>query len=69
MKNKIDDLTNEEIRHIIELCVHSERDREILSLRLTDGLTYEQIAEHVGMSVRQISRIVPKLQDKLYKHL
>ena len=61
--------SNSQIREIIEDWIHNDRDRIILSLRLIEGRTFEQIAEQVGMSYRQVRRIVYKLQKQLFKHL
>lgn len=63
MKNYIT-LTNSEIAERISEIIHSKRDREIMRLKLIDGLTLEQTAEIVDMSVTQIQRIV-----KHYKKL
>lgn len=57
-------LTNSEIAERISEIIHSKRDREIMRLKLIDGLTLEQTAEVVEMSVPQIQRIV-----KHYKKL
>ena len=57
-------LTNSEIAERISEIIHSKRDREIMRLKLIDGLTLEQTAEIVEMSVSQIQRIV-----KHYKKL
>lgn len=61
--------SNSQIREIIEEWIHNNRDRIILSDRLIDGMTFEQIAEKHDMSVRQIKNIVYKLQVQLFKHL
>ena len=63
--------SNSQIREIIDEWIHSDRDRLILSLRLIHGKTFEQIAEHkdVDMSDKQVSRIVHKLEEQLFKHL
>ena len=61
--------SNSQIREIIEDWIHNSRDRIILSDRLIDGMTFEQIAEKHDMSVRQIKNIVYKLQVQLFKHL
>ena len=61
--------SNSQIREIIAEWIHDERDRKILELRLIDGRTFEEIAEIVDMSDRQIKRIVYKLQEQLFKHL
>ena len=52
--------TNTEIIERINERIHSERDRHILKLRFVDGKTYERIAEAVGMSPVQITRIVKR---------
>ena len=61
--------TNSQIRELIADYIHSQRDRELLSDRLIDGLTFERLAEKHDMSDRQIRRIVYKLQEELFKHL
>lgn len=61
--------TNSQIKILIEDFVHSRRDRAILSARLIDGLTFEQIAELVEMSPRQVRTIVHKCESILFKHL
>lgn len=61
--------TNSQIRELIAEHIHSSRDREILSDRLIDGLTFDKLAEKHDMSDRQIRRIVYKLQEQLFKHL
>ena len=58
--------TNSEIGKLIDEYIHSERDRRILRLRLIDGFTYEQIAELVDMSVRQVKNIVYRAQERLF---
>ena len=54
------ELTNSEIERRISEHIHSKRDRNIMRLRLVDGLTYERIAEIVEMSPRQIKTIVKR---------
>ena len=61
--------TNSEIGKAIDEYIHSERDRRILRLRLIDGFTYEQIAELVDMSVRQVKNIVYKAQERLFDRI
>ena len=51
-------LTNSEIAERISELIHSERDRNIMRMKLIDGLTYEKIAEIVDMTPRQIQNIV-----------
>lgn len=58
-----------EWERLIDGWVFSERDRRILKLRLLDGLTFEALAEAVGMSVRQVKNIVYRRERQLYKHV
>ena len=69
IKVDLDNITNSEIDRLISEYIHSQRDREVLHLRLVDGLTYEKIADKMDMSVRQIKNIVYKAEVKLFKHL
>lgn len=43
----------------------AKRNREILREYFLDGYTYEEIAEHKGMSPVQIGRIVHKYGDPI----
>lgn len=61
------ELTNTQIESLISEYIHSKRDRHIMHLRLVDGFTYEQIAEAVGMSVTQITRIVKRHRKLIEK--
>lgn len=59
------DLTNSELAEMIGEHIHSERDRQIMRMKLIDGLTYEKIAENVQMSPRYIRALVKKLTERL----
>lgn len=59
------ELTNSELAEMIGEHIHSERDRQILKMKLIDGLTYEKIAENVQMSPRYIRALVKKLTERL----
>ena len=61
--------TNSEIALIIDEHIHSDRDRQILKLRLIDGMTYEKIAEKYDLSDRQVKRIIYKRQSIVFKNL
>lgn len=60
------ELTNTEINDRIRERIHSKRDRHILRLKLIDGLTYEKIAEIIGMTPRQIQNIVRFHKNCIY---
>lgn len=68
-KMELYDLSRSDWEHLIDEWIFSERDREILKRNLLDARTYEQIAEQFDMSARQIARIIPKLQDRLFRHI
>ena len=69
MKMPQNNLCRSEWEKLIEEWIFSERDREMLKRNLLDGRTYEQIAEQFDMSTRQIARIIPRLQNQLFKHI
>lgn len=58
-------LTNSEIAERISEHVHSERNRQIMHMKLIDGYTYEKIAEIVQLDPRYIRSLVRKLTDSL----
>lgn len=58
-------LTNSELAEMIGEHIHSERDRQILKLKLIDGYTYEKIAEIYEMSPRYIRSLVKKQTGRL----
>ena len=58
-------LTNSELAELIGENIHSERDRQIMKLKLIDGLTYEKIAEIYEMSPRYIRSLVKKQIERL----
>lgn len=61
--------TNSQIKELIEEHIHSRRDRQVLYLRLVDGLTFEKISEEMDLSVRHTKTIVYKAEEILFKHL
>lgn len=58
--------TNSQMVRLIQDNVHSERDRNILYLRLINGMTYEAISEKVELSSKQVYRIITREAAKLY---
>lgn len=68
--------SNSRMQKLIDEYIHSDRNREILRLRLIDGVTYERIAEsisqnpeYVPVTPRQVHRIISRDAAKLYKYL
>lgn len=62
-------LPRSEIEKIIDEWCFNHKYRYILKLRFLDGLTYEEISEHVNMSDRHIKRIIYKYGDRVLKHI
>lgn len=63
------DISRSEWESLIDEWIFDETHRKMLKRNLLDGRTYEQIAEQFGMSSRQVARLIPKLQDKLFKRI
>lgn len=63
------DYLNSQRRAAIDEVLHSEREREIATRRLIDGLSIERLAEEFDRSPRQMQRIVNKIQTKVFLHL
>lgn len=65
------DYLNSQITAYISEYVHSDRDAEILRLRLMRGHTYEQIAGEIvpPLSDRQVRRIINRYAAKLLRYL
>jgi DNA-directed RNA polymerase specialized sigma subunit len=68
-KMEIYNLSRSEWENLIDEWIFSERDRAMLKRNLLDGRTYEQISEQFDMSTRQVARLIPKLQEKLFKRI
>lgn len=69
MKHDLPELSNSERRALIDEYIHKEKYRNVLKLRLIDGLTYEEIAERVDMSTQQIKTIIYRGIGKLIRHI
>lgn len=66
-----DEVVNSEIREALDAAIQSlpERAREMFSLNRRDGLSYREIAERLGVSIKtvetQMSRSLKKLRAQL----
>ena len=69
MKMPQNSLGRSEWEKLIDEWIFNEQHREMLKRNLLDGRTYEQIAEQFDMSTRQVARIIPRLQNQLFKHI
>lgn len=59
------ELTNSQLAEKIGEHIHSERNRQIMKMKLIDGYTYEKIAEIVQMSPRYVRSLVKRLTERL----
>ena len=58
-------LSNSQLAELIGEHIHSERNRQIMKMKLIDGYTYEKIAEIVDMSPRYVRALVKRLTERL----
>ena len=58
-----------EWERLIDEWIFNEKHRAMLKESLLDGITYERIAEKHEMSPRQVARIIPRLQNQLFKRI
>ena len=58
-------LTNSQLAELIGEHIHSERNRQIMRMKLIDGYTYDKIAEIVQLDPRYIRALVRKLSGTL----
>lgn len=63
------DLSRSEWENLIEEFIFNEEHRLMLKRNLLDGRTYEQIAEQLNCSRDKVARLIPKLQDKLFRKI
>lgn len=68
MRIVLPELSRTQYEDLILEWIFSERDRNITTRKLLDGLTYEQIAEEFDISEVQAKRIVRKSTEILIKH-
>lgn len=72
MIDKYKGLTNSDISSLIDQWVrgrNAERNREVLKLRLLNGMTFEHLAEKVDMSERQVKNIVYNCELMIVSHI
>ena len=68
-KMEIYDLSRTEWENLIDEFIFNEEHRAMLKRNLLDGRTYEQIAEQFDCSRDKVARLIPKLQDKLFRKI
>ena len=63
------DISRSEWEMYIDEWIFDETHREMLKRNLLDGRTYEQIAEQFDCSRDKVARLIPKLQEKLFRKI
>ena len=63
------DLSRTEWEHLIDEWIFNEEHRKMLKRDLLDGRTYEQLAEEFGCSRDKVARLIPRLQNQLFKKI
>lgn len=54
---------------LIQQWIHNETDREMITRRLLDGKTYEQLCDEFGtLQIDQIKRRISRAQKQLISH-
>lgn len=70
MKIPIDvEIPRSEWEKLIDEWIFDEEHRAMLKRSLLDGKTYEQIAEEFDCSRDKIARLIPRLQNRLFKKI
>lgn len=62
-------LSRSEWESLIDEYIFNEEHRAMLKRNLLDGRTYEQVAEQFDCSRDKVARLIPKLQDKLFRKI
>ena len=53
----------------IDRWIFNEEHMEMLKRNLLDGKTYEQLAEEFDCSRDKVARLIPRLQNQLFKKI
>ena len=61
--------TNTLIRELIADYIHNAIDRQMLQLRLIDGMTFEQIGFEMGMTTKTVRLRIHRGEEALFKHI
>ena len=54
---------------LIDRWIFDEQHRAMLKRNLLDGRTYEQLAEEFDCSRDKVARLIPRLQNQLFKKI
>ena len=63
------DLSKRQVLDLIDAYIFNERNRQIVSRRLIDGVLYEDLAEEYSLSVNQVKTVCYKAIEKISAHI
>ena len=63
------DLSKQQVLDLIDAYIFNERNRQILSRRLLDGVGYEDLAEEYSLSVNQVKTVCYEAIEKISAHI
>ena len=71
MKHDLDkfDLSKQQVLDLIDAYIFNERNRQIVTRRLLDGVGYENLAEEYSLSVNQAKTVCYKAIEKISAHI
>lgn len=69
MKTPNEDLSRSQWENLIDEWIFNEEHRKMLKRNLLDGRTYEQLSEEFCCSRDKVARLIPRLQNRLFKKI
>ncbi len=68
MSKKRDIYFNNSVSFIIDEYIHKKVIRDMLKDKLIDGLSFREIAEKYGYTIRHTQRLIYKYQEIVFEH-
>lgn len=62
-------LSNTDVKTLIDEWIRKQRDRDILKSRLIDGLLYKEIADIYKLSEEAVKKIIYKGENAIFSHV
>lgn len=53
--------------HVIDECIHSERDRALMKRRYIDGIMICELVDEFNLSEQGVRRVIDKHKSKVFK--
>ena len=68
-KQVLRDYTTDQMVELIKQRIHNSSDRKMVYMRLIDGMTFESISEHIGMTEKTVRTHIHRCEEILFRHL